>query len=314
MELGFLTGCLEMSLSQKIEYASQAGFKALEISCWPVENDRDYSASDIDVENFTKEDAEKILAEISEKDLEISALAYYDNMLHPDLAIRNKFHAHLKNVILAAEKLNVKLVGTFVGKDQNLTLEENFQLYKEIFSEIVEFAESHNVKIMIENCPMPGWEKDGLPATISYSPEFWDRMFELVPASNFGLNLDPSHLAWLGIDYYQCIEEYKERIFQVHAKDCIVHPEGIKYYGIFGKKLNREHEEDLGFFTPKIPGLGDISWPKFINKLKEVGFNDNVIIEHEDRNFEENNDEVIDGLNYAFNHLNPLINDFNKKN
>lgn len=310
MKLGFLTGCLSMSLSEKIDYASKTGFDSIEISCWPKENNRDYSGSDIDVENLTPKKANEIKNEIFKKGLEISALAYYDNMLHPDLGIRKKFHEHLKKVILAAEILGVELVGTFVGKDFTRSIAENFDLYEEVFTELVNFAEEHNVKLMIENCPMPGWSEDGLPSTISYSPEFWDEMFKRIPSKSFGLNFDPSHLRWLQIDYIKCLEQYKDRIFHVHAKDCALIMEQVKYYGIFGKKLHRSHPEDLGWFIPKIPGLGDISWPEFIGKLREIGYNGYVSIEHEDRSFAGQNELVMKGLNYSFNHLSPIIKNF----
>ncbi|MDK2800388.1 MAG: hypothetical protein PWQ70_2007 [Clostridiales bacterium] len=58
-----------------------------------------------------------------------------------------------------------------------------------------------NQKLMIENCPMPGWHKDGWAGTISYSPELWGEMFRRLPNENFGLNFDPSHLLWLQVEY-----------------------------------------------------------------------------------------------------------------
>ncbi|WP_099221693.1 sugar phosphate isomerase/epimerase family protein [Listeria costaricensis] len=310
MKLGFLTGCLDMPLIEKLDYAAERGFETVEVSCWPKVNERDYAGSDIDVVNFAQEDADQLLAEMEARGLEISSLAYYDNMLHPDPACRAGYHAHLKAVILAAEKLHVELVGTFVGKNQELSLEENFDLFEEIFSELVSFAEAHHVKLMIENCPMPGWEKDGLPATISYAPEFWTEMFRRVPSASFGLNFDPSHLHWLQIDYLDCLDKFHERIFHVHAKDCQLDHSLVAYYGIFGKKLHREHPEDLGWFTPKIPGLGDISWPIFIERLRQIGYDGYLSIEHEDRMFEGTNDKVIRGLDFSYHHLYPLVKNF----
>ena len=61
MYLGFLTGCLGgIPLKEKAKWASEQGFKALELSCWPRTNIRDYSGSEIDVANFTQEEAEEI--------------------------------------------------------------------------------------------------------------------------------------------------------------------------------------------------------------------------------------------------------------
>lgn len=311
MKFGFLSGCLQgMTLEQKMVYAHQVGFTALDVSCWPKENTRDYSGSDIDVENLTVEEVDKIKADEKKYNIKISSLAYYDNMLHPDLNIRKQYSEHLKAVIKAAGQLNVPLVGCFIGKDQTKSLTENFDEFETIFSEYVYLAEQNNVKLMIENCPMPGWQEDGLPGTISYSPELWDEMFRRIPSKSFGLNFDPSHLRWLHIDYLKALRDYKERIFHVDAKDVIVDEAKFHYYGIFGKKLNREHEEDLGFWTPVIPGLGDINWNEFYNVLKEIGFNTWFGIEHEDRRFAANNDEIKTGLEYAFNHLNPIIHEF----
>ncbi|GET08089.1 hypothetical protein SY111_07130 [Ligilactobacillus agilis] len=311
MKFGFLSGCLQdMTLEEKMAYAHSVGFNAMDVSCWPKENSRDYSGSDIDVENLTDEEAEKIIADEKKYDVEISSLAYYDNMLHPDANVRKQYADHLRAVIKAAGRLGVPLVGCFIGKNQTKSLQANFDDFEAIFTDFVKLAEENNVKLMIENCPMPGWQEDGLPGTISYSPELWDEMFKRVPSKNFGLNFDPSHLRWLHIDYLKAIRDYKDRIFHVDAKDVIVDEEKFHYYGIFGKKLNRQHEEDLGFWTPVIPGLGDINWSQLYNTLKEVGFDTYLSIEHEDRRFAANNDEIKAGLEYSYNHLNPIINEF----
>lgn len=311
MKFGFLTGCLQdMTLEEKMAYAHSVGFTSLDVSCWPKANSRDYSGSDIDVENLTDDEVAKIKADEKKYDIEFSSLAYYDNMLHPDPAIRAQYAAHLKAVIIAAGRLGVPLVGCFIGKDQTKSLEANFDEFETIFTDFVSFAEANNVKLMIENCPMPGWQADGLPGTISYSPELWDEMFKRVPSKNFGLNFDPSHLRWLHIDYLQALRDYKDHIFHIDAKDVIVDDKAFAYYGIFGKKLNREHEEDLGFWTPVIPGLGDINWSQFYNVMKEIGFDSYFSIEHEDRRFAINNTEVKKGLQYAYNHLDPIIHEF----
>lgn len=311
MKFGFLTGCLQnMTLEEKMAYAHQVGFTALDVSCWPKDNSRDFSGSDIDVENMTAADVTEIKGWQKKYNIEFSSLAYYDNMLHPDKSVREKYTNHLKAVITAAGKLGTPLVGCFIGKDQTKSLTENFDEFEVLFNELVAFAEQNNVKLMIENCPMPGWQADGLPGTISYSPELWDEMFRRVPSKSFGLNFDPSHLHWLHIDYLKALRDYKDRIFHIDAKDVIVDEDKFHYYGIFGKKLNREHEEDLGFWTPVIPGLGDINWSEFYHVMREVGFNSYFSIEHEDRRFADTNADVEKGLEYAYDHLNPIIHEF----
>ena len=108
---------------------------------------------------------------------------------------------HLKKVIVAAEMLNVPIVGTFVGRDKNKTLEENLDEFAKVWPPIVKFAGDHGVKIAIENCPMI-FSNDEWPGgnNLAISPYIWRKMWEIIPDQNFGLNLDPSHLIWQMID------------------------------------------------------------------------------------------------------------------
>ncbi|ABR46687.1 Xylose isomerase domain protein TIM barrel [Alkaliphilus metalliredigens QYMF] len=297
MKLGFLTGALgDIPLKEKIEWAHQSKFDCIEISCWPKMNSRDYSASDIDVDHFTQEDADELNEFLKEKNMFISSLAYYDNHLHEDLNLRKSYHDHLKKVINAASMLGVELVGTFVGRHQGLSIVENFQEFKVVFSDILDFAQEKNVKIIIENCPMPVWHEDGLAGTISYSPELWDEMFKIFPHKHFGLNFDPSHLVWLQIDYIKALKDYKERILHIHAKDTKMIRENLNRYGIYGKQLHKMDPFDLGWVEAKLPGNGDVDWNNFFKTLKEMDYKGVVSIEHEDPSYEGNSELVKEGL------------------
>lgn len=308
MKLGFLTGCLgDMTLEEKVSWANQNGFDCVEVSCWPKSNTRDYSGSDIDVENLSVKEAQHIKEILKGKNMSISALAYYDNNLHSDINLRNSYINHLKKVIDAAEMLDVELVGTFVGRNMDLTIEENFDLYEEIFRSLVDYSKKRNVKLMIENCPMPGWSKDGFAGTISYSPELWDEMFRRIPDKNFGLNFDPSHLLWLKIDYIKAFIDYKDRIFHVHAKDNEVIEDKLSYYSIFGKQINKANEWDLGWWIAKIPGKGQIDWGQFVDLLKEQNYDGVVSIEHEDHDYEGSIEKVKEGLLYSKEHLRNFV-------
>ena len=297
MKLGFLTGALgDMTLWDKIDWAKESGFDCIEVSCWPKVNTRDYSSCDIDVDNLDKKHVEEILDYIKERDISISSLAYYDNNLHEDMEIRKKYISHLKKVIDAAAMLKVELVGTFIGRNNQLSIKDNFVQFKEVFTDILDYAADKNVKIMIENCPMPSWDKDGLAGTISYSPELWKEMFRIFPNDNFGLNFDPSHLVWLQIDYIRALKEFKDRIFHIHAKDTKVLKEHIGYYGIYGKKLEKSHPFDIGWVEAKLPGTGDIKWDEFFNTLDEIGYDGVISIEHEDLEYEGTKEKLKAGI------------------
>ena len=297
MKLSYLTACFNnLSLEEKVKFAAEQKFDAIELSCWPVANDRDYSSTDIDVSKFDSKTKEDILKLTGENNIEIASLAYYDNCLHPDTSIRENNVKHLYNVIETAGKLGVKFVGAFAGRNLDLSFEENFTEFEKIFPNIVKYAADRNVNLLIENCSMPGWHREGWGATISYSPELWDRMFEIIPDENFGLNFDPSHLIWLGVDYIKALIDYKERVLYFHAKDTKVFEEKRSYYSIFGKQLNRENEWDYGWWQHKIPGKGSVDWQKIYQTLREIGYDGYVSIEHEDLNYSENDEAIKLGL------------------
>ena len=297
MKLSYLTACFNnLSLEEKVKFAAEQKFDAIELSCWPVANDRDYSSTDIDVSKFDSKTKEDILKLTGENNIEIASLAYYDNCLHPDTSIRENNVKHLYNVIETAGKLGVKFVGAFAGRNLDLSFEENFTEFEKIFPNIVKYAADRNVSLLIENCSMPGWHREGWGATISYSPELWDRMFEIIPDENFGLNFDPSHLIWLGVDYIKALIDYKERVLYFHAKDTKIFEEKRSYYSIFGKQLARENEWDYGWWQHKIPGKGSVDWQKIYQTLREIGYDGYVSIEHEDLNYSENDEAIKLGL------------------
>ena len=303
MKLGFMSAALpDLTLDQLAAWASENGFEMLEIACWPPgKAQRRYAGvTHIDVTDFDKANAEDVRAVMNKYGLEISSLGYYPNPLHPDLDHRNMVIDHLKNVILAAELLDIGIVGTFVGRDKHKNLEENFELFKQVWPPIVNFASEHNVKIAIENCPMI-FSNDEWPGgdNLAISPSIWSRMFEIIPDENFGLNFDPSHLIWQFIDYVKAVYDFGDRIFHVHAKDLRIDNDGLYQNGVMSL--------GMGWQIPRLPGLGDVDWGKFISALYGVGYDYVISIEHEDRAFEKTEELVKRGFLISRDVLKPYI-------
>lgn len=295
MKLGFLTVCLGATpLEEKAKWAAGNGFEALEIACWPKSNDRDYSASDIDVDSLNEEKASKIRGHMKKCGLAISSLAYYDNNLDRDPEKRAFINNHVKKVIDAAVLLETPYVGTFIGRNIDKSIKDNFDEFEKVFGGLVRYAEDRGVKLMIENCDMRGWQKPWEPGTISYSPELWEEMFRRIPSKSFGLNYDPSHLVLMLMDYIAPIKAFKERIFHVHAKDAKIMKSGLDRYGVFDKRLGEPNE--WGYREAKMPGLGSVDWSRFINELKEAGYDYVISIEHEDKEYEGSEEKVKEGL------------------
>ncbi len=296
MKLGFLTACMpERPLSEVVHFASAHGYQTLEVACWPRTSERDYNASHIDVTTLDHAGSDEIRRMCELSGLSISALAYYENNLAADPNERAVVNGHLRKAIDAAALLGVGLVGTFVGHDLSKTLAENGEEAARVFGELTDYAGQKGVRLMIENCPMVGWQRPWIPGNLCYAPEQWDALFAAVPA--LGLNLDPSHLYWLGVDPYAIARAYGAHVFHAHAKDT----------EILRDKHARTPILDDGWWRYRMPGLGELDWPRFISALQEGGYDDVLSTEHEDPVWEGTPAKVDGGLILGQRFLAPLL-------
>jgi len=301
MKLGLMTAAFPtLTLEEVAEWSAASGFETLEIASWPAatgERRRYAGVSHLDVERLDERAVRDLL---NRHHLAISSLAYYPNNLDPDTATRDAAHEHLRKVVVAAQKLGVGVVGTFIGRDQRRSVTENLMDFRKVWPPLVRFASDHGVKIAIENCPMI-FSEDEWPGgkNLAYSPALWRQMFEAIPDPNFGLNLDPSHLVWQFIDYERAVRDFAGRILHVHAKDMAIDRDGLFEQGVMSL--------GMGWQIPKLPGLGEIHWDRFISALYGIGYDGAVSVEHEDRKFEGDVDLVKKGFVLAHNTLRPLI-------
>lgn len=97
----------------------------------------------------------------------------------------------------------------------------------------------------------------------------------MVPDENMGLNYDPSHLLHQGIDYLEAVERFKDRIFHTHAKDTEVKQHVLRWVG----------NQSRGWWRYVIPGFGEVNWGVYIARLRSIGYDDVLSIEHEDGAF-----------------------------
>jgi len=167
-----------------------------------------------------------------------------------------------------------------------------------VWPDLIRLAEDEGIRIGIENCPML-FGKNEWPGgkNLFHSPEIWRRMFEAIPSDHFGINFDPSHFVFLMMDYVQPMYEFRHKIFHTHAKDTRIDHHRLNQKGIL----------TLDWYTPKIPGLGDIQWAAWISALSDIGFRGSVSIEVEDDAFMRDLDDRKRSLRIARNVLRPLI-------
>jgi len=231
MKLGLLTAAFPDSpLIDVADWAAANGFSMLEVACWPRAESpaRRYAGvSHIDVDGLGDDEAKELVADLATRGIEISGLGYYPNPLHPDPDHRAEVNGHLRKVIEAAARMGVPVVNTFIGADQQKTVQENFASFTQVWPDHVGFAADHGVKIAIENCPMI-FTNDEWPGgqNLMRSPAIWRDIFGYLDGDTLGLNLDPSHLVWQMIDVERVVREFGSRIYHAHAKDMEVDPDG----------------------------------------------------------------------------------------
>ena len=292
MKLGFVSAILpELSLEELLAFARLERLACIEAMCWPVgKAERRFAGvTHIDVTRFTQNQADKINEQCDRHGVSLSGLGYYPNPLDPDAHAAKHCVEHLKKVIIAAEKLGLKNVNTFAGRDWSKSVDENWPRFLKTWRPLTVFAEDHDIKIGLENCPML-FTRNEWPGgkNLATTPSIWRRMFHDIPSPNFGLNFDPSHLIWQHVDYIAPLAEFKDRIFHVHAKDARIDQAALDQHGVLSYP-NLWH-------TPKIPGLGDIRWGAFFGALSDTGYKGHVAIEVEDRAFEGSVESRLDSL------------------
>ena len=258
MEIGFLTSPLgRESLEWVVAFARDNGFQALEVAAGP-------GSKHLDTASLTPARARQVKNLMQKSGVRISSLAYYANLLEPDRSQRAEAIEGMRSVIKAAATLGVEVVCTLAGmpmpgKDRTQTIAQDFP---GVFRPLVRFAAQKKVKIAFEN----------YFATNIRNLADWEQVFTVVPDENLGLNFDPSHLLWQGIDYLEAVDRFKDRIFHTHAKDTEVKQHLLRWLG----------NQSSGWWRYCIPGYGEVDWGVYIARLRRIGYNGVLSIEHED--------------------------------
>ncbi len=305
LKFGLLTAILDgWSFEEAVDTAAEMGFECLEVACWPAgKAERRYAGvSHIDAERVLEDDeyAAYVKNYVQSRGMHISSLAFYPNTMDPDTEKREAAIAHLNAVIKASGKLGVGMVTTFIGRDQHKTVEENIELFREIWPPIIRLAEENNVKVAIENCPML-FGRDQWPAgqNLMCTPVIFRRLFEIIPSPNFGINFDPSHYVWQQMDYIKTVYDFRERIFHVHFKDIKLYPEKLSECGVLAYPLD--------YMSPKIPGLGDVNWSGFVSALNDIRYDGDAVIEVEDKAFESCREDILKSIRLSKRYLDNFI-------
>jgi sugar phosphate isomerase/epimerase len=230
-------------------------------------------------------------AALASRGMEISGLSQHGNPLHPREEVARESHEVWRRTLELAEALEVETVLAFSGcpgdgpgaRYPNWAIcpwpEEYLELLEWQWSECVipywvdeaEQARAHGVRVAVE--PHPGF--------VVYSPDTALRLRDAA-GRNVGVNYDPSHLFWQGIDPVEAVERLGGAIFHVHAKDTYLDPALVRRRGVLDTAPYSEFQQRSWSFRIPGDGHGADTWAAIVVALRAVGYDGALSLEHED--------------------------------
>jgi len=261
-------------------FAAEAGFDGVELF---VPNSLVPDAAALNAKNIAQQKAALEAAGIR-----ALTVFHYADYAHPETARAKAAVASMKKAMDLAEALDTKTVTCNAWVPAGVPFAEQLKFYKKVFGRFARMFEDRGMKLAIENCPHGG-------KNIASTPWAWERIFDAVPSKAIGLEFDPSHLVWQMVDVERAMYDFAERIYAYHAKDTQIHPHVLERTGVLGH----------GWWKFRIPGYGDVDWTSVFRTLSDVGFDGNMIIEHEDPVFRGPRKE--EGLRLGLKHLKSFV-------
>ncbi|TDE84757.1 sugar phosphate isomerase/epimerase [Deinococcus sp. S9] len=228
---------------------------------------------------------------LCEHGLTLSALSVHGNPLHPDPETAAAYHRDWRQALELAGRLEVETVITFSGCPGGSAMDRTpnwiTATWPTEFLRVLEWQWTERV--------VPYWQEEarlartlGLkialemhPGFVVYHPPSALRLREAV-GDNLGVNFDPSHLYWQGIDPLAAIRALRGAIFHVHAKDTQFFEGNRREKGV----LDLTPYDDLAARSWAFRAIGnghdETHWAQLLSELRLMGYDGAISIEHED--------------------------------
>jgi sugar phosphate isomerase/epimerase len=271
MKLGVLTAALQeltprekrdadpdVAIEEWIVFAREIGADYIQLSAAlhpseanvPAEAMLDPVANTLDLRKpFNKERATRVRAAMDEYRVGLSDLAYFDNLLHHDPAIRRQAHEFMIRVFDAAALLGVDAVCGFVGRNQTLSMDQNLADFEHSLVPLLKQAKERGLSYRVEQCPMPGWTTgDNFHNNIAYAPGTWIALHRICErhgvGNQFRIHYDPSHAILMGQDTRSLFQYLKDSgyaflIGGFHVKGQVIDSRGVAGWGYGGQTVER---------------------------------------------------------------------------
>ncbi len=184
----------------------------------------------------------------------------------------------------AAKLMGVKIVTSFMGspiwawwysfpQTTQTMIDEGYGKIKELWDPIFDVFDEYGVVFALEVHPTE-------IAFDYYSTEKLLDVFKKRPT--LGINFDPSHLQWQGMDPCLFLRDFADRVYHVHMKDVKVKLDGRS--GILGSHIEfGDLRRGWNFVSL---GHGDVDFDGIIRELNAMHYQGPLSVEWEDSGME----------------------------
>jgi sugar phosphate isomerase/epimerase len=264
-----------------VAYAAGAGFTS--IGLWAQINGA------LAPGKVTDAELDKMRQNIQQSGLYCSVIGVTANHIDADAGKRKATNDHVAGVIEIAGKLGVPNIGTMSGKDASKTLDQQADDIQRVYEEkYFPLCEKYKVRLV--------WEPWPNGPNVATGPVGYEALFKRFGDSPYvGIQFDPSHYVRQFMDPYQAARDWSDKIYDVHLKDTEIKYDVLQRVGI-------DPPAPIHWWRYRIPGQGQIDWPKFFTVLQDKGYTGAMNIEHEDGTYHPgyNGADINDGYKTGF--------------
>ena len=283
MQTGIFSGYFPYSLEETAQKIRALDFNTVQL-------DMTFKDMDLSAGQITKDKCVKIRETFRDHNLPICCISGYTNIIHPDLDERKRRVDYLKEIIANAQHLGTPYVisetGTFdtesdwVHHPKNKT-EEGFEECRKVIADLAQHAYDHGAVFLLET----------YVNNVVGSVEETVKMFAQVDHPGLGLLMDPTnYFEAHNIDdmdqiLNQVFDTLSDKIRIGHAKDVkrSGDDKSEKHADIGDDEALESHTfRGVGEIELPAPGLGELNYDLYLQRLSEKHPNIPMIIEHLD--------------------------------